>query len=582
MSEQLTPPGHTIYLVDDSAICREGTADILRREGFTVIAFASAEDTQRAMALNPKVDLLLLDLVLPEMDGLSLLEKLRHNSNWAKLPVLMLTGSEKREDVVRAAKLDIKGFILKSQFSVELLLNHVNGILNPPPAAPAAESASTAPVKEEKQVAMLSRTETKGRAEKFLKDKTLSGSVAEVLSLTSSPQADLMDLIRVVKRDVLLSTRVLQVANSAAYASAAASIDTIEDAVRNIGLKSVRNIAVSVGVFEKFPPSSKDGFNLINYWRHSFAVAMIMDKLLPVSNVAPGIGYVVGLCHDLAEMTLQQSLTEEYDSALHAADCNGETFENVKAAVFGMLPHELNALVLSKMGIPATIQAPILEYHKLSTGSSASLMMPVTKALRLADSLANGMMLANTPYSSIAPVTAIECRDSLGTASPILMEFFSVRAGVLAQTSLLARLSVEDESRLSGPMVPSANLHIGYIRHANLSSFDPLQCALELLGTVELRDDIPSAVGVSEKWDVIVMAVPESEPPVYGIREIGRFRKIEPRTLPLVYLKESAVSPLVSQIPGVHVLKLPVTLNTLSQLLSQFSTTAKPESAEAA
>ncbi len=54
----------------------------------------------------------------------------------------------------------------------------------------------------------------------------------------------------------------LQVANTVKYASNKPRIATVEEAVRNIGVGTVRNIALSAGVFEAFPSDARDGSNL--------------------------------------------------------------------------------------------------------------------------------------------------------------------------------------------------------------------------------------------------------------------------------------------------------------------------------
>jgi hypothetical protein len=79
----------------------------------------------------------------------------------------------------------------------------------------------------------------------------------------------------------MLSARVLHVANSAAYASARPVVHTIPDAVRQVGMSTVRNVASSLGIFEAMPPSSADGFNPIRCWQHSLAVAMLCERLVP-------------------------------------------------------------------------------------------------------------------------------------------------------------------------------------------------------------------------------------------------------------------------------------------------------------
>jgi CheY-like chemotaxis protein len=542
-------------------------ADILRKEGYSVFTFCTGKSVMEAMSQNPQVNLLIIDVMLPEMDGLAVLQALRRSARWAKLPALLLSASEEREQVVRAAKLEIRGFLLKSRFSVEMLLLRVKEILDPRAAATVSRTQTPAPVSagKQKRAGTLSKADTQARTEKYLLDKTLAGTLSEVLAVTASAECNPSDLIRVIEHDGPLAARILEVAKSAVGGSATGSIVSMNDAVRKMGLRAIRNIAVNIGFFAKFPPSAKDGFNLIHFWRHGMAVGSIMDWLLPSSPAAPGPGYVVGLCHDLAEMALRQGLSEEYDSALKEAESNSETFEEAKAAMFGILPHELSNIVLTRLGLPAPLRMPIVEYQMASVGGSVMQMGPIARALRMADVLANGLMLANTPHSTVCPAFGADCKDAIGTASPVLMELAPVRESVLAQSNLLAHIPPEEESRLSRALFPLSKLAIGYVRHPLFSTFDPLCGALELLANVQTLDAIPESVGVSGTWDGMVIAVPEAGQGEFGVREIGRFRKLEPRNIPILYLSITPAVSLPGQITGLHAGKLPISLKDLAQ-----------------
>ena len=55
---------------------------------------------------------------------------------------------------------------------------------------------------------------------------------------------------------------------------------TVEEAVRNVGLSAVRDIATSVGIIDAFPSDGADGFNILRCWQHCFAVSAILQRLL--------------------------------------------------------------------------------------------------------------------------------------------------------------------------------------------------------------------------------------------------------------------------------------------------------------
>jgi two-component system response regulator len=66
----------------------------------------------------PRPDVILLDLRLPKIDGLEVLDRIKGDEDLKDIKVIVLTASEEGEDIVRAYKGDVKGYLLKSAFIV--------------------------------------------------------------------------------------------------------------------------------------------------------------------------------------------------------------------------------------------------------------------------------------------------------------------------------------------------------------------------------------------------------------------------------------------------------------------------------
>jgi CheY-like chemotaxis protein len=84
--------GKTILIVDDSEIAREGLAAVLEREGAKPLLAANGREALELLesALEPP-DLILLDMLLPVMDGWQFMEKRRSSPTLASIPVVMVT-----------------------------------------------------------------------------------------------------------------------------------------------------------------------------------------------------------------------------------------------------------------------------------------------------------------------------------------------------------------------------------------------------------------------------------------------------------------------------------------------------------
>lgn len=115
----------TILIVDDDANVRDSIGGVLRDEGYQVeTASTGTEAIEKVHTRVPQ--LVLLDVWMPEMDGIELLERL-HSAN-ADLPVIVVSGHGNVETAVRATKLGAVDFIEKP-FSIDGLLSSVNRAL---------------------------------------------------------------------------------------------------------------------------------------------------------------------------------------------------------------------------------------------------------------------------------------------------------------------------------------------------------------------------------------------------------------------------------------------------------------------
>lgn len=80
-----------ILIVEDETSLRNALRDKLTREGFTILEAKNGEKGME-VALRERPDLILLDLIMPKMDGMTMLRKLRAENKWGKhVPVIILT-----------------------------------------------------------------------------------------------------------------------------------------------------------------------------------------------------------------------------------------------------------------------------------------------------------------------------------------------------------------------------------------------------------------------------------------------------------------------------------------------------------
>lgn len=105
----------SILLVEDDSFLAEMYATKFTVEGFKV-ALATDGDKGVKLAKKEKPDIILLDILLPKMDGFQVLEKLKADESLKDVPVILLTNLSQKEDVDRGLKLGAVDYLIKAHF----------------------------------------------------------------------------------------------------------------------------------------------------------------------------------------------------------------------------------------------------------------------------------------------------------------------------------------------------------------------------------------------------------------------------------------------------------------------------------
>lgn len=111
-------------LVDDSESDRTTLAKVLRRKGYEVITASGGREALEVLKTSAP-NLIVLDVAMPDIDGLQLLSMLHENPTWRSLPVIMLTGVSDTLTIQRAEQLGAREYLVKAAFSVAQLLDIV-------------------------------------------------------------------------------------------------------------------------------------------------------------------------------------------------------------------------------------------------------------------------------------------------------------------------------------------------------------------------------------------------------------------------------------------------------------------------
>jgi len=119
-----------ILLVEDDSFLAGMYVSKLNLEDFEVSLADNGEDGLK-IAKQKLPNLILLDILLPQMDGFEVLKRLKENPQTAKIPIILLTNLGQKKDVDRGLALGVKDYLIKAHFMPNEVIAKIKKILRP-------------------------------------------------------------------------------------------------------------------------------------------------------------------------------------------------------------------------------------------------------------------------------------------------------------------------------------------------------------------------------------------------------------------------------------------------------------------
>lgn len=593
----------TILVVDDQQVFRDSIVDVLKLRGYNVI---DADSVPLALAAVAKSvpDLALVDICMPDYDGIEFLRMINVRSDRTKIPVILMTAQPKREYLEEAAKLGVRDFVVKSSFSVQELVLRIEMRLTPdepaatlpapppppmiavrnpssqetPPARKASPSSVPSTVSaaspasgysagssmgsistmgplnaydpQEELANKRKRTASRVRLFRNIEAKALPGPVTEILELASSMTASLVQLETVVRRDPVLSARVLSLANSAAHRGANL-VGQLDEALRNVGIDSVVEMIAMIPLVERDALHGKHGRDLASIWWHCLATAVICDRLAP-GHVRSG-AYLAGLFHDLPLLFALQALGEEWADCRQKAIDEGTAPSEAVSEAFGMVPGQLAQEVYARYRIPESIAGPLRDYHNICLGRQPREAGELPRRVDAAHNLAVALGWGWSDLAEVRPLSQDEGRswrdiDRLALELPQIQDEI-VKLGALAGLPEPER-SENEERALWG------EVGIAYWRDPRWRVPDPVEHVLSRAKRFDAYDSPESLLKIQGVRKVVAVE-PES----------GNWKTIMASPDPILVLHKASLGNLASP-PGFRFLRLPVPVCLLRETIN--------------
>lgn len=495
----------TILVIDDMDLFREPIAAALRSRGFETLTAGDGHSGLR-IARNHRPDLVLLDMAMPQMDGLAVLAAMRVDARLKDLPVILLTAVAERDYVVRAARFGVKHYLLKTQFSLDQLVNRVRQVLEEydrgestseeecernglpakaalpaipsdaavAPAAPApgspeapecAGTGADSAVRLKSLKSLLTRSEMLERLDGAGELQGLSPTVSHVLRLTDNPDSTMEEIARVIKQDYAVAIKILRLANSVVYGRGQA-IDTVDKAVGRLGLSQIRQAMLNLNVMHRFKSSGQYGrLNGGQFWEHSIGVGIIAAQIAQTRSAEEAdLAFTMGLVHDLGRLMFAQELGDLYEKVLATADELGLPLEQVESKLLILNHAEAMDRLLHAWKFPKDFIDPIV-FHHLSVENIrhvAPKRLTEVATLALADRLCHALVIGHSgnhvlyPLDEYCQVLRLEPQVIANIEQVALRETRDLKLALMAESKDGAWTDAREElhEALGGPVRP--------------------------------------------------------------------------------------------------------------------------------
>lgn len=119
----------TILLIEDDSFLISMYSTKFEIEGFNIISANNGEKGLEAVSKN-KVDIILLDILMPKMNGFEVLENLKKQQKTAKIPVILLTNLNQKDEIDKGLTLGADDYLVKAHFMPSEVVNKIKKILN--------------------------------------------------------------------------------------------------------------------------------------------------------------------------------------------------------------------------------------------------------------------------------------------------------------------------------------------------------------------------------------------------------------------------------------------------------------------
>lgn len=188
----------------------------------------------------------------------------------------------------------------------------------------------------------------------------------EMMNEIEDPNCSLERVGKIISKDIGMSTKILQIANSA-YFGFSQSIESANHAVQILGLETIQALVLSYEIFSKFNQKNIKCFSIEKVWRHSLNVAKIslqISKAEKMNSQSQQLAFTAGLVHDVGVLILAQNFPEQFQKATSLSQDSQVELWRAEEEVFTASHEAVGAYLLGLWGLPDALVESVAFHHR--------------------------------------------------------------------------------------------------------------------------------------------------------------------------------------------------------------------------
>jgi HD-like signal output (HDOD) protein len=331
-----------ILFVDDSPKILDGLRRMLRGQQEEWDLFFAGNGNEALELLGKKdIDVVISDMRMPGMDGIRLLNEIR--SRFPHIVRIALSG-QMDETMILQSTLVVHQFLAKP-CDAELLKHTIyrtcklRDILANPRLRQLVSELETIP--------------------------SLPSLYLEISAELESEDASMEKIGQIISRDVGMTTKILQLVNSAFF-GLNQRITSLSQAVKLLGLNTIKSLVLSVQVFGQFSSKAVKRFSLDTLMKHSLSTGLIAAAIARAATQKTQMAedaFLGGMLHDLGKLILAHNLPQCYQLVLDTAKAGNIPFYQAEQESYGVTHAEIGASLMLLWGMDDSIVEAVALHH---------------------------------------------------------------------------------------------------------------------------------------------------------------------------------------------------------------------------